>query len=93
MEVFNGGGDDDFWDFADNFSVDEEPLPLLGREVTRDQADEIPFAPAPVPEHGFSTWTRVTSLARALDQAAEHEDWVAAGTLQARAGRPELRLL
>ena len=42
MEVFNGGGDDDFWDFADNFSVDEEPPPLLGREVTRDQADEIP---------------------------------------------------
>ena len=30
MEVFNGGGDDDFWDFADNFSVDEEPPPLLG---------------------------------------------------------------
>ena len=39
--------------------------------------------PAPEPSDHFSTWTRVTSLARARDGAVEEEDFRTAADLQA----------
>ena len=54
-----------------------------------DSDDMPPYEPERLyrPEAAFSTWTRVTSLARARDGAARDEDYKSAAEIQAPAGR------
>ena len=64
-----------------------QPPQLPGDERAIEGGRKLYMAPLDCGgRHSFSTWTRVTSLARARDEAAQQEDFHRAHALQARAG-------